>query len=429
MIPFYVEHGGWLHIPKGYPLTERGAWLFRGDAGRLAIEEGRSQGHPLPHQTRVCVTFGEAPYPAGQPEFIREMVRAARANTHGGLALAPTRAGKTLCALAAACRLGGSTLILVDRAPLMQQWREAVEKHVRDGKDCRVPVGIVREDRFEVPPSYPFVVATLQTLVRRELEPDVRRAFRTVIVDECQSAPCDMVWTALRRVASHYVFGMTATPDRGDGLGPAIPWLIGPEVAHLHRDLHADVCFLQHQYADTPILRNKGSKKLRHARLTIEGRVNTNEAEKALAADQTRVDRIADEARKAVAAGRQVLILAGLRDHVARIARALRERDLHPGVYVGGQASPSEMAKNPVVATYGIAAKGVDFQPPPTLCILAGPRSDVRQAIGRVLQPQAPCKPMILDIVDGASPLIGQAHRRLRFYLDRGFDVQNRVWE
>jgi hypothetical protein len=86
------------------------------------------------------------------------------------------------------------------------------------------------------------------------------------------------------------------------------------------------------------------------------------------------------------------------------------------------------MAKNPVVATYGIAAKGIDFQPPPTLCILAGPRSDVRQAVGRVLQPQAPHTPLIMDVVDGVPDLMKQAHWRLQFYRDKGFTVRNRVW-
>jgi hypothetical protein len=91
-------------------------------------------------------------------------------------------------------------------------------------------------------------------------------------------------------------------------------------------------------------------------------------------------------------------------------------------------ATAEQMQKNPCVATYGIAAKGIDFQPPPTMCVLAGPRTDVRQAVGRVLQPQAPHTPLVLDVVDGVPPLMKQAYSRLDFYKEKGFTIRNKVW-
>lgn len=424
LVCFALEYDGWLHVPRGYPLTKEGAWLL----DEVVIDEHRSLGHALPAGCRANVTFGAPPYPPDQPKAIRQAVENTRRNTHGGLFLAPTRSGKTLCSVEVACRLGGSTLILVDRKPLIDQWKEAIEKHVVDAEDNPVRCGVIRAESHDLPPEYPFVVATLQTVVNRP-ELSGSRGWRTVIVDECQGAPCALVWSALRRIECHYVFGLSATPDRSDGLGPAIPWIIGPQIAELHREMHADVHFLQIAYADEPIPKRKGSKNTRPAKLTKPtGAVNTVEAEKALLRDSARTARVAREAHTAIQSGRQVLVLVGLRDHASALARECRRLGLEPGLYIGGQASTAEMKKNPVIATYGIAAKGIDFQPPPTLCILAGPRSDVRQAIGRVLQPQAPHTPMILDIVDGARPLIGQAHRRRRFYEDRQFNVRNEVW-
>jgi superfamily II DNA or RNA helicase len=358
------------------------------------------------------------------------MVAGAKRNMHGGLCLAPTRAGKTLCSIEAACRLGGSFLILVDRKPLLDQWVGAVRDHVRDGNGRPLPVGVINADHFDMPPDYPVVVAMIQTLVRRSLDRETRRAWRTLIVDECQSAPCRTIWTALERVESAYVFGLTATPDRKDGLQRAIAWTIGPHIANLERDLKAEVHFLQVPWANTKVPKRKGSKNFREPRLMRPGGrgVDINEAEKSLLRDKSRVALIAAEAMKAVRAGREVLILVRLRAHAEVIAKAVRQAGGNPGVYMPPNATAEQMRKNPRVATYGIAAKGIDFQPPPTLCIIAGPRTDVRQAVGRVLQPQAPHTPLVVDVVDGVEPLMKQAHYRLEFYRSKGFTIRNGVW-
>jgi hypothetical protein len=415
---FYIEtDDGFMHVPRGFGLTERGAQLLAG----AEFCEGRSNGYDLPLGTRVTAQLGVPPFPVDQPKFRNAIVEWARGNAHGGLAEAPTRSGKTLCSLDAACLLGGSTLILVDRTELARQWMRDVNGFVRDAKGNPVTCGMVRMDRCDYGPGFPFVVAMQQTLARRELPEEFRRAFRTVIVDECQSAPCEQIWGALRRVASHYVIGLSGTPDRHDGLTDAIGWVIGPKIAKLDRALHADVHYLHVPWADMKV-------DGRQVKLVRNTRTDTVAAEKALMADDRRCDLIADEVKRAVASGRQVLVLMGLREHVFTMVNRLRVRGLDPGVYIGGRAGPDEMKKNPVLATWGVAAKGIDFQPPPTLAVLAGPKSDVRQAVGRVLQPQAPCMPMILDVVDGADALIRQAYGRHRFYLSKGFNVQNKVW-
>jgi hypothetical protein len=408
--PFWFEADGWLHLPKGWLLTAGRRWL-----SELDVEDGRSVGAPLPVGTAVQVPFGIPPFPKGQPAFVASITAGARANRHGGLALAPTRAGKTLCAIEAACRLGGTTLILVDRDPLMRQWRDAIREHVRAGDGARLPCGIVREARFDVG-SAPFAVGMLQTFARRRLGSDARRAFRTVIVDECQSAPCDTVWSALRRLEAKYLLGLTATPTRADGLMEAIGWLIGPVVARLERKLEADV-----QYLHIPW---KGG------RVPVRGgRVNTVAIEKKLLADPARVAKIAAEAVRARAAGRRVLVLAGLREHVMRLAGAIEtEGGYAPGILMAGcEDFDRAMARDICVATLGYVEKGTDFTPPHTALFLAAPRSNVAQAVGRALQPQATHRTIIRDVVDEAPALMGQAVRRSSYYIEKGFRMRNRI--
>jgi hypothetical protein len=408
-VPFWFEEAGWLHVPKGWLLTAGKAWL-----SELDVEDGRSAGTPLPAGTAVTVGLGIAPFPAGQPGFVADIVAGSRANRHGGLALAPTRAGKTLCAIEAACRLGGSTLVLVDRSPLLRQWQEAIREFVRDGAGKPLPCGIVREGRFEV--GQPFAVGMLQTFARRRLSAEARRAFRTVIVDECQTSPCESVWSALRRLEARYVLGLTATPDRGDGLTEAIGWVIGPLVAKLERRLDADVHYLHVPW------RSRGKVPIRN------GCVNSVAVEKKLLADPARVAVIAAEAIRARAAGRRVLVLAGLREHVTRLAQEIEAQGYAPGVLMAGcEDYDAAMARDICVATLGFVEKGTDFKPPHTALFLAAPRSNVAQAVGRALQPQATCRTIIRDVVDEAPPLLGQAMRRSRYYGEKGFRMRNRI--
>lgn len=178
-VDFWYQKDDWLYIPRGYSLTDA-QWLLP----YLDVKNGQSDGRPLPPWTRLeGITLGIKPFPVGQPQFVKQMEDGSRSTGIGGVALAPTRSGKTLCAIAAAINLGRSTLILVDSVELLRQWKLDLMEHVVTGDGYPIHVGVIRADRFET--DAPFAVATIQTLARRRLDEDVRRTFGTIIVDEC----------------------------------------------------------------------------------------------------------------------------------------------------------------------------------------------------------------------------------------------------
>ncbi len=436
-VPFWFSPDGRsLHVPRGWLLTPEGQTFIRG----AELSEQRSGGTPLPVSTHVDgVAFGAPPFPADQPRFIDAIVRGAQANGHGGLCKAPTQSGKTLCVLEAACRLGRSTLILVDTATIARQWIESVEGVYGKGGPRIVmqgglPLrcGLVREDRFEVAP---FTVAMVQTLMRRELAPEVRAAFGTIIVDECQGVPCDSVWGAVSRFAPSYILGLTATPDRPDGLGEAIPWIVGPEIARLERRPEADVTFVHVPFKHVPVekVREDGSRYMGRYRLQNFGQINNVAVEKHLAADEDRVNLVAATAVQDARAGLQVLVMVGIVEHLRVIAQAIRRQapDIGLGLFFGSEDDPRVMGNPIVITTAKKAAKGASLKPPPTSFVMAVPLSDPRQAMGRVLQPQAPRRPIIRDFVDGVHCLVKRAARRWDCYADtreRAFTIYNEVW-
>lgn len=395
---FFDYDDGWLHVPKGWLLQK--LWTL---PANLRIEDKRSDGAALPAGTRAHVTFGVPPFPSTQPQAIEQAVSNSQRNNHGGLFLAPTRSGKSLMSLEAACRLGGSTIIVVDDVDLLRQFKRDVEEHLR------MPCGVVQREQADY--DKPFVVAMAQTLIRRDLPLDFKRAFRTVIVDECNSAPCGTIWGALSRLHARYVIGLTATPDRKDGLQQAIRWAIGPDViANCERKLEADVHWLPIPW-------------------TYEGRLSRPDpikAEKVVMDDWSRVNRLAREAVNGVEAGRRVLMMCNLREHVDRLMHSIRELGADVGQYVAG-STPTDMKHDIVIATYKKAARGLDFKPPATLFIPAGPVSDIRQAVGRALQPQVPHRTLILDPVDLHGGLIKWAQKRARYYSSNGFVYRNQL--
>jgi len=324
---------------------------------------------------------------------------------HGGLALAPTRSGKTLCALEAACRLGRSTLILVDNVELAKQWAANVREHLH------VECGIVQRGVLDY--SKPFTVAMAQTFIRRQLTPEVRRSWGTVIVDECNTAPCATIWSALSRLHARYLLGLTATPDRKDGLTDAVHWITGPVMASLSRTMHADVHWLPFPWTLERELRSRPSPV---------------DAGKAVMGDLSRVNRLAEAAVQGLQSGRRVLMMATLVAHCHALAEAIRARGAEVDLLIGS-ASMSSLSSPVTISTYKKASKGLDFDPPHTLFIPAGPVADIRQAVGRALQPEVPHRTLILHPYDDEPTLRRWAHKCARFYESRGFTFRNQLPE
>lgn len=397
-VPYYFVEGYWLHLPRGWALSQ--PWL---SSARWI--DHRSDGNPLPEGIRANVTFGAAPHPPGQPEFIDRIVQGCRLNGHGGLALAPTRAGKTLCSLEAACRLGRSTLILVDNVELMKQWHDEVEKHI--GVGC----GIIREDEFDC--SQPFTVAMVQTLLRRQLPENVRRLWGTVILDECNVVPCWSLWSLIPRLYNRYLIGLTATPDRKDGLGAAIRWIVGPPIANLERRMFADVHWLPLMWTAPRALRSAPSP---------------NEVDALVMEDQGRINWLAGETVRGLKSGRRVLMMASLVEHCTKLAGAVQALGAPVDLFVR-DAAKAELRAPVTIATYKKASKGLSFDPPHTLFIPAGPVRDIRQAVGRALQPQVPHRTLILHPVDLTTVLMRWAEDCGRYYAQCGFMFRNAMPE
>ncbi|MGV9835954.1 DEAD/DEAH box helicase family protein [Nocardia niigatensis] len=120
--------------------------------------------------------------------------------------IAPPGTGKTVIACAAIASRATSTLILVDRKALADQWRTRILEHL--GIKCG-QIGGGRSKTTGV-----IDVALLPTLARRANVDELTRGYGFVVVDECHHIAASAFTDVLNQIPARYWLGLTATPYR-----------------------------------------------------------------------------------------------------------------------------------------------------------------------------------------------------------------------
>ena len=138
---------------------------------------------------------------------------------HGVLSL-PCGYGKTTVSLAIACKLGYRTMIVVHKQFLADQWRERIQQFCPGAT-----IGIVQQDKKEI--DCDFVIAMLQSLSLKEYS---LQDFDS-LVHSSWMKPITFVRRSLVspfQMCPKHIFGLSATPERKDGLTKVLHWFMGP---------------------------------------------------------------------------------------------------------------------------------------------------------------------------------------------------------
>ena len=320
----------------------------------------------------------------------------------GGVLCLPTGTGKTIIALHIACTIKAKTLIVVHKQLLMNQWAERIAQFVPSAR-----VGRLQQKNIEVE-GCDIVVGMLQSIAMRQYEPEVFEGFGLVILDEVHVVPAPVFSRALFKVCSPCMLGMSATPERKDGMSYVISWFIGPVFMDHQLTGKAEVsvsvvpfkCYFKHTYG-------------RAAMINVITR---------LCEDAERNSLIAKIINDLVADGRKVIVLSDRRAHCMKLKSCLKNASSM--LYLGGMKEHElreSGAKDILLATYSMAKEGLDI-PGLDALVLATPRSDVVQACGRILHGKSK-NPTIVDIVDQWPVGKTQFNKREAYYDKSGFTV------
>lgn len=323
-------------------------------------------------------------------------------NDGGGVLCLPTGTGKTVIALYITCTIKVKTLIVVHKQLLMDQWAGRIKQFVPHAR-----VGKLQQKNVEVE-GCDIVVGMLQSIAMRQYEPEVFEGFGLVILDEVHVVPAPVFSRALFKVCSPCMLGMSATPERKDGMSYVINWFIGPLFMEHQLTGKDEVsvsvmqfkCYFKHTYG-------------RAAMINVITRLCENAERNSL---------IIKKINDLVADGRKVIVLSDRRAHCMKLQAYLEDASCM--LYLGGmkehELKESE-TKDILLATYSMAKEGLDI-PGLDALVLATPRSDVVQACGRILHGKSK-NPIIIDVVDQWPIGKAQFNRRKTYYEKSGFTV------
>ena len=340
--------------------------------------------------------------------FQNEALKRAIDTGHGVLSL-PCGFGKTTVALAIAAKLGPRTMIVVHKEFLANQWRERIQQFCPGAT-----IGVVQQDKIEI--NCDFVIAMLQSLSLKEYTFDQFESIGTLFVDEAHHVCARVFSQSLFKVCPRHVYGLSATPERKDGLTKVLHWFLGPTFFAVERENQTQVqvfpiefdCRL---YNDPPPCNRNG--KLSLVQMITD-----------LVEHHERNDMLVKLIKKIIieCGTRQILVLSDRRLHCEHLQSYFPEIS---GLYMGGmkEAALAETSTKQIIfGTFSQAHEGLDI---PTLdtVILVTPKSDIKQSIGRILRETGGKKncPQIYDILDKWSLLYAMYQKRRRVYKEGGF--------
>jgi hypothetical protein len=152
--------------------------------------------------------------------------------TGDAMAMADTGVGKTVAGCYLIAQKKVTTLIIVDSKSLARQWVKRLMQHNGFAEDQIGRVGGVakkiKNKEAIIDYEKPVVIATLQTLRKSKLPAAFWDRFGLAIFDEVHIAAAPSSSIVLGLIPARFRLGLTATPDRSDGLEKAFLVHLGP---------------------------------------------------------------------------------------------------------------------------------------------------------------------------------------------------------
>jgi superfamily II DNA or RNA helicase len=229
-----------------------------------------------------------------------------------GVLAATTAFGKTVIAAWLIARRGVSTLVLVHRRQLLDQWMERLSTFL--GLPAK-SIGRIGGGRTR--PTGLLDVAVIQSLVRKGVVDDRVADYGHLIVDECHHISAHSFEQVTRQAKARFVAGLSATVARKDGHHPIIFMQCGPVRHRVNAKAQAAARPFEHLVVVQPTA-------FLPTRITDpDKRVEFHALYQELVEDDVRNRRICHDVIESITNGRSPLVLTERNNHVDRIESGL----------------------------------------------------------------------------------------------------------
>jgi superfamily II DNA or RNA helicase len=334
----------------------------------------------------------------------------------GGILSLPCGFGKTILALYFISVLKKKTIVIVHKEFLMNQWIERIKFALPMAK-----VGIVQGDKCEIKGS-DIIIGMLQTLSMKDFASDAFDSIGHVIIDECHRIPSRVFSKALLKLNSTYMLGLSATPNRKDGLTKVLKYYIGDIIYSVKSNEKNIVKVARY------ILQSKDenyNKEIYNFRGQVQMPTMVNNIASYLNRTKLIMTKVIEEIKSNDL--RQILILSDRKQQLEEMFKIAKENEIESvGYYVGGmkkeKLKENESCKI-LLGTFPMANEGLDI---PSLngLVLATPKSDIIQSIGRICRMKHEnIQPIIIDIVDKFSIFDNQSNKRFNVYKKKKYKI------
>lgn len=327
--------------------------------------------------------------------------------------------GKSYQGVRLLCALGMTTLIVVTKEDLMVQWKNNLLKYTNIKEE---EIGFIQQDVCQVE-GKKVVIGLVHSLSCREYPSFIYDSFGLTILDEIHRMSCDYFVQAMFKFNSYLRLGLSATTVRPDGksfIFKAHAGEVGSSSDHVHLSPRVLVVRTNWKLPKWRVPDDFGGYKMIPMPVP-KGRPAVVSSK--MAKDTERNHLLADLCLKAYKKDRKIVMFFDSLKHIEVIKTLLISMGIPKDEilrYTGGiSKKDAETAphKRVLLATYSYMSEGTDV-PFLDTAILCSPRSNVSQAVGRILRKvDGKKEPVIMDVLDNcAQELIESFQSRVRQY-------------
>jgi len=349
-----------------------------------------------------------------QQNVVKTYFAALGPNGGGGLLEIPCGRGKTVIALNIISKLKRKALVIVHKGFLLNQWIERIEQFLPGARVGKIQGQILDIEDKDI------VIGMLQSLSMKEYPSDMFAGFGLTIVDECHHISSEVFSRSLNRIVTRCMLGLSATMQRKDGLTRVFKMFLGEIVYKEKRDTNDPVLVKAIEYVtnDAEFNETKYDYRGNPAYSSMISKLCTYNRRSEFIL-KVLVKELEEEPDQ------QIMILAHNKNLLVYLYKAIEHRHIAPvGYYLGGMKEEDlkqTESRKIIIATYAMAAEALDIKTLTTL-VLATPRTDVTQAVGRILRVKHE-RPMVIDIVDSHDVFKRQWYKRRKFYAKNKYKI------
>lgn len=357
-----------------------------------------------------------------------------------GILSAATAFGKTVVCSKLIAERKVSTLILLESSALIEQWVDALHDFLdikEELPEYRTPSGRIKKRKSVIgkiqgahDSSTGIIdIAMVGSLCKKgELHPRLQE-YGMVIMDECHHAATSTIEKILREIKAKYVYGVTATPMRSDGLEKINYMMLGD---------------IRYRHTAKDRAKEQGIEHLVYPRFTRVAyprsqEMHINDAYLLIKDNEVRNEQIVADVKKCVDNGRTPVILTRYKEHAALLSERLQAY-ADKFFLLSGDKSKKELQEIRrqmeevstdetmiLVATGQMVGEGFDYPRLDTL-IMATPvswKGIVEQYAGRLNRDYDGKKDvMIYDYVDSHIEKFDKMYgKRLKAYRQIGYQI------